>query len=90
MMPGRASNGNFAVGERLDFYNDPWNISRLDDSTTFPKPTRRNWEPDKVVSNLALMSVCLLATMKGDQLSQRAITFNSLLHLRNKVKMTKH
>jgi inositol 1,4,5-triphosphate receptor type 1 len=33
MMPARASNGNVAVGERLDFYNEPWNSSRLDDST---------------------------------------------------------
>ena len=34
MMLGRASNGSVDVGERLDFYNDPWNSSRLDDSTT--------------------------------------------------------
>jgi inositol 1,4,5-triphosphate receptor type 1 len=34
IIPGRASNGNVAVGERLDFYNDPRNKSRLDDSTT--------------------------------------------------------
>jgi hypothetical protein len=34
IMPGRASNGNVTVGERLDFYNDPWNSYRLDDSTT--------------------------------------------------------
>jgi inositol 1,4,5-triphosphate receptor type 1 len=34
IMPGRASNGNVAVGERLDYYNDPWNSSRLDDPTT--------------------------------------------------------
>jgi inositol 1,4,5-triphosphate receptor type 1 len=34
IMQGRASNGYVIVEERLDFYNDPWNSSRLDDSTT--------------------------------------------------------
>ena len=41
----------------------PWTKTNWE-LMTFPKPTRRNWELDKVV-NLALMSVCLLATMKG-------------------------